>query len=121
MAPPSVLALSGHQLGAPDTVVQLLWGVSLFFTLVSLTVLQRCLQQPFGMPFWGMSFPLAASAALALHLAPTQGGVHALAMLWLLLASGVIGALLVATVHGLIKGQLLVPERVGQAPLRPTA
>jgi tellurite resistance protein len=110
IAPPSVLALSGHQLGTPDTVVHMLWGVSLFFTLVSLTVLRRCLQQPFGMPFWGMSFPLAASAALSLHLAPMQGGVYALALTWLVCVSGVVSALLLATVHGLWQGRLLVDE-----------
>lgn len=110
IAPPSVLALSGHQLGATDTVVHMLWGVSLFFTLVSLTVLRRCLQQSFGMPFWGMSFPLAASAALSLHLAPMQGAVHALALTWLVCVSGVVAALVLATVHGLWQGRLLVDE-----------
>jgi tellurite resistance protein len=118
MAPPSILALSGHQLGAPDTVVHMLWGVSLFFTLVSLTVLKRCLQQAFGMPFWGMSFPLAASAALSLHLAPTQGWVHVLAMAWLVCVSGVIGALLLATVRGLWRGVLLVAEAPAPSPSR---
>lgn len=110
MAPPSVLALSGHQLGAPEMAIHMLWGVSLFFTLVSLTVLKRCLQQPFGMPFWGMSFPLAASAALSLHLAPEQGWVHVLAVVWLLCASAAIAALFLATVHGLWRRQLLVDE-----------
>lgn len=110
MAPPSVLALSGHQLGAPDTVLHMLWGVSLFFTLVSLTVLKRCLQQPFGMPFWGMSFPLAASAALSLHLAPTQGSIHALALVWLVLITCFIGGLVLATVRGLFQGRLLTAE-----------
>ncbi len=113
IAPPSVLALSGQLLGAPEALVHMLWGVSLFFTLVSLTVLKRCLQQPFGMPFWSMSFPLAASAALSLHLAPLQGWGHVLAMVWLVLITCFIGALLVATVRGLIKGQLLTE----QAPL----
>lgn len=110
IAPPSVLALSGHQLGAPDTLVHMFWGVSLFFTLVSLTVLKRCLQQPFGMPFWGMSFPLAASAALSLHLAPAQGGAHALALAWLASITCFIAGLLSATVRGLLKGHLLAPE-----------
>ena len=119
MAPPSVLALSGHQLGAPDTVLHLLWGISLFFTLVSLTVLKRCLQQPFGMPFWAMSFPLAASAALSLHLAPLQGWAHVLAMAWLVCASGVIGALLWATVHGLWHRRLLVAESHVPLPAQP--
>lgn len=116
IAPPSVLALSGHQLGAPEVLVHMLAGVALFFTLVSLTVMKRCLQQPFGMSFWAMSFPLAASAALGLHLSPVQGGVKWVAVLWLTWVTGVIGALLLATLRGLVRGQLLVPEVAGQAP-----
>lgn len=115
IAPPSVLALSGHQLGAPELVVHMLWGVAVFFTGVSMTVLKRCLQQPFGMPFWGMSFPLAASAALSLHLTPVPGWAQGFASAWLLGVTGVIAALLGATVRGLMRGQLLVPE--GAAPV----
>jgi tellurite resistance protein len=75
-----------------------------------MTVLKRCLQQPFGMPFWGMSFPLAASAALSLHLTPVPGWAQGLASAWLLGVTGVIAALLGATLRGLMRGQLLVPE-----------
>lgn len=110
IAPPSVLALSGYQLGAPDVLVQMLWGVAAFFTAVSLGVLKRCLLQPFGMPFWGMSFPLAASAALSLHLTPASGWAQSLASTWLLGVTGVIAALVVATLRGLVLRQLLVPD-----------
>lgn len=110
IAPPSVLALSGVQLGAPDVLVHMLWGVALLFTGVSMTVFRRSIAQPFGMPFWGLSFPLAASAALSLHLAPVQGLAHGLALLWLGWVTLVVGALLCATVLGLLQGRLLVPE-----------
>jgi tellurite resistance protein len=116
IAPPSVLALSGHALGAPALVVHMLAGVALFFTLLSFTVLRRCLQQAFGMPFWALSFPLAASAALGLHLSPQSGLAQWLASLWLGVVTGVIGALLLATLRGLMRGQLLLPEE----PLRLT-
>jgi tellurite resistance protein len=115
IAPPSVLALSGQQLGAPEVLLQMLWGLALFFTLLSLTVLKRCVQQPFGMPFWGMSFPLAASAALSVQLASSQGQMQALALGWLLAVSGVIGALLSVTLYEFLQGRLLLPER--PAPL----
>ncbi len=115
IAPPSVLALSGHALGAPALVVHMLAGVALFFSLLSFTVLRRCLQQPFGMPFWALSFPLAASAALGLHLSLEPGLVQWLAGVWLLVVTGVIGTLLLATLRGLMRGQLLQPE--GPAPL----
>ena len=119
IAPPSVLALSGLQLGAPEVLVHMLWGVALLFTLVSMTVFKRCLAQAFGMPFWGMSFPLAASAALSLHLSPAQGGVQALALGWLVFVSGVIGGLLLATLRGLWLGRLFVPEAPAQPPVLP--
>jgi tellurite resistance protein len=115
IAPPSVLALSGHALGVPAMAVHMLAGVVLFFTLLSFTVLRRCLQQPFGMPFWALSFPLAASAALGLLLSPEPGFAQWLASLWLGVVTGVIGALLLATLRGLMRGQLLQPE--GPAPL----
>jgi tellurite resistance protein len=115
IAPPSVLALSGHALGAPALVVHMLAGVALFFSLLSFTVLSRCLQQPFGMPFWALSFPLAASAALGLLLSPEPGLAQWLAGVWLWIVTGVIGALLLATLRGLMQGQLLQPE--GTAPL----
>ena len=116
IAPPSVLALSGHQLGVPEMVVHMLAGVALFFALVSMAVLPRCLKQPFAMSFWAMSFPLAASAALGLHLTPVQGSAQTLAVLWLLCVTGAIGGLLWATLRGLIRGQLLVPESVISPP-----
>jgi len=115
IAPPSVLALSGHALGAPALLVHMLAGVALFFTLLSFTLLKRCLQQPFGMPFWALSFPLAASAALGLHLSPEPSLAQWLASLWLGGVTGVICALLLATLRGLVRGQLLQPE--GPAPL----
>lgn len=115
IAPPSVLALSGMQLGAPEVLVQMLWGVALLFTGVSMTVFRRVIAQHFGMPFWGMSFPLAASAALSLHLAPLQGFAHGLALVWLGFVTLVIAALFWATLRGLFKGQLLLPEGTAQA------
>jgi tellurite resistance protein len=120
IAPPSVLALAAHQLGAPEVLLHMLWGVALFFTGVSLSLLKRCLRQPFGMPFWGLSFPLAASAALSLHLTRLPGGAQSLAVAWLLVVTGVIALLLLATLRGLQQGQLLVPEGgVAGAPQSP--
>jgi tellurite resistance protein len=110
IAPPSVLALSGHQMGAPDALLHMFWGVAAFFTLIALTLLRRCLRQPFGMPFWGLSFPLAAFAALSLHLTPAPGVAQWVAGGLLMCVTVVITALLSATVRGLIHGELLRPE-----------
>lgn len=112
IAPPAVLALSGVQLGAPVVLAQMLWGVAMLFTLVSMSVFRRCLAQPFDIPFWGMSFPLAASAALSLHLAPAQGWLQGLALAWLGFVTLVMVALLLATLGGLWRGRLLGPEPV---------
>ena len=95
---------------SPADGMHMLWGVALLFTAVSMKVFWRSIDQPFGMPFWGLSFPLAASAALSLHLAPVQGPAHGLAMAWLGWVTLVIGALLWATVRGLLQGRLLLPE-----------
>ena len=119
IAPPSVLALSGMELGAPAVGVHMLWGVAVLFTLVSITQLKRSLAQPFGIPFWSMSFPLAASAALCLHLAPAQGVAQLLAGVWLLCVTLMIGGLLLATVWGLWQGRLLFPEAAAATPAAP--
>jgi tellurite resistance protein len=108
IAPPAVLGLSGAQLGMPEWAVQMAWGLALFFTLWSLGVVRRCRVQPFGMVFWGLSFPLAACAALSLHLVPHGQGAWALA--WLLLVSAVILWLVWRTLQGLAQGDLLAPE-----------
>ena len=108
VAPPAVLGLSGAQLGAPEWFMQMAWGVATFFFLWSLPVLRRCWAQPFGMAFWGLSFPLAAFAALSLRLVPFEWGGCALA--GLVLVSGVILLLIWQTVKGLLNGHLLLPE-----------
>ena len=110
IAPPSVLALSGHQLGGSEVLLHMLWGVAAFFAALSFTVLVRCLRQPFGMSFWGMSFPLAALASLSLQLTPVDGGAQGLASAWLLGVTLAILALLGATLRGLLRGDLLGPE-----------
>jgi tellurite resistance protein len=108
IAPPAVLGLSGANLGAPEWLVQMAWGLALFFTLWSTGVVRRCMAQPFGIAFWGLSFPLAASAALSLRLVPHEQGSWALA--WLMLVTAVILWLLWRTLVGLLQGSLLLPE-----------
>jgi tellurite resistance protein len=71
----------------------------------------RIANQPFGLSHWGMSFPLAALAALTLRLAPSVPlslvGIALLAMTSLLVA-----AFLLATARGLRNGSLPAPEPV---------
>ena len=96
--------------------VQALWGIALFFLLWVLPVLKRALAQPFGIPFWALSFPLAAFTTLTLRLQELQGqpgGLMQTAAVLLLAATSVVVLwLCFATVRGLRDGSLLAPEPV---------
>jgi tellurite resistance protein len=118
IAPPAVVGLSALQFGAPPLVGWALWGMALFSFLWVATLAPRIAAMPFGLPHWGMSFPLAAFAALTLRVAPT-GPLAMAGVALLALASLVIAALLLATVRGLRDGSLLAPEPV--APIVPAA
>jgi tellurite resistance protein len=109
IAPPAVVGLSSLQFGAPPLVAWALWGMALFSFLWTSTLAPRISQLPFGLPHWGMSFPMAAFTALTLRLAPSgpmaMAGVALLALTSLLVA-----AFVLATVRGLRDGRLLAPE-----------
>jgi tellurite resistance protein len=118
VAPPAVVALGVLQFGGPPTLVWMLWGMTLVSLLWAGTLARRIAALPFGLPHWGMSFPLAAFAALTLRLA--EGGVmRSLGLAALALASVVIAALALATLRGLRDGSLLAPEPV--ATVQPSA
>jgi tellurite resistance protein len=116
IAPPAVIGLSALQLGAPPALGWMLWGMALFSAAWVATLARRIAAMPFGLPHWGMSFPLAALAALTLRLAdadPRMAAVMGLLGIALLaVASLVIAVLTLATVRGLREGSLLVPEPV---------
>lgn len=111
-APPSVIGLCFLQWGLPPGAAWGAWGIALFSILWALTQLEVLRQQPFGIPHWGMSFPLAAFAALNLRLSQTAGGewlsLPATAML--AVASVVIVGLTLSTWRGLRQGRLLAPD-----------
>jgi tellurite resistance protein len=120
IAPPAVVGLAALQFGAPPLVAWALWGMALFsFVWVALQGRQIA-ALPFGLPHWGLSFPIAALAALTLRLAGDRGGALAtLGLLLLALASLVVLALVLGTVRGLRDGSLLAPEPV--AAIQPVA
>lgn len=119
VAPPAVIGLAALQWSAPLPLVWMLWGMALFMAAWAATLARRIADQPFGLPHWGMSFPLAALAALTLRLAQTAEGrwlaVPALALL--ALASLVVLGLTLATLRGLRAGTLLVPEGPAVIPI----
>jgi tellurite resistance protein len=111
MAPPAAIGLSSAQFGAPVLVQWALWGMTLSCLLWAATLLGRIVALPFGLPHWGMSFPMAAFTALTLRLMPAgAGSVFGVALL--ALTSLLIAALALATVRGLRDGSLLAPEPI---------
>jgi tellurite resistance protein len=88
------------------------WGVAAFFLALALTQINTLRNLPFGMPHWGMSFPMAAFTILTLRLASEANCG------WLVLPSHVLLAttttlvlwLSFATLKGLQSGALLSPE-----------
>lgn len=119
VAPPAVVGLSALQLGAPPLLGWALWGMALFSLAWVGTLARRIGQLPFGVAHWGMSFPLAAMAALTLRLATPGGWLAVLGPALLALASLLILALLMGTARGLREGTLLAPEPV--ASITPVA
>jgi tellurite resistance protein len=110
VAPPSVLALSALNFGSPQWVLVGLWCVALLFLCGSAGVARRIVKQTFGMPFWGMSFPLAAFTALSLTLSLGHVGAQPWALGGLLVVTALISWLMLATLVGIWQGRLLVPE-----------
>jgi tellurite resistance protein len=117
LAPPAVIGLAALQLGAPPLVGWGLWGVAVFTLLWVGTQVRQIATLPFSLPHWGMSFPLAALAALTLRLGSAGGPMVVLGPLLLNLASLVVLWLSMATLRGLRDGSLLAPEPV--APIVP--
>lgn len=119
IAPPAVVGLSLLQLGAPPAVAWALWGMALFSALWAGTQARAIAAQPFALPHWALSFPLAALAALTLRLAEPASWLGVLGPGLLALATLLVAALLFATVRGLRDGHLLAPEPV--AIIQPVA
>ena len=117
IAPPAVVGLVLLQLGAPPAVGWACWGMALFCFLWAASQLRAIASLPFAVPHWGLSFPLAALAALTLRLAQPGSALVVPAMALLALATLVVAALLLATLRGLRSGSLLAPEPV--AVIRP--
>lgn len=112
IAPPAVVGSALLDFGAPVLPAWGCWGVALFSLLWAGGQARGLASVPFALPHWGLSFPLAALAALTLRLALPGTALVVPAMLLLALASLVVAALSLATARGLRDGSLLVPEAV---------
>ena len=112
IAPPAVIGSVLTLYEAPLALPLGMWGVAVFILVWLAPLARRIAGQPFGIGFWGLSFPLAALAALTLRLAELHGGggLQTAGVLLLAVASMVILWLGFATVRGLRDGSLLAPE-----------
>jgi tellurite resistance protein len=121
IAPPAVIGVVLTQFQAPLPLAVGLWGIAAFVLLWLAPLIRRIASQPFGLAFWGLSFPLAALAALTLRLAELHAGpgFETAGVLLLAVASIAILWLGFATVRGLRDGTLLAPEPV--ASIQPVA
>lgn len=119
VAPPAVVGLALLQLGAAPVFAWACWGMALFCLLWAAAQLRAIAAQPFAVPHWGLSFPLAAFTALTLRLSAPGSALALAAIALLALATLMIAALLLATVRGLRAGTLLAPEPV--AAIQPVA
>lgn len=111
IAPPAAIGLAVLRFGITPLAGWALWGVALFSLLWVLPLLRRIADQPFGVPHWGMSFPMAAFTALTFRLAPS-GPMASVGLILLAVTSLLIAALVLATLRGLRDGTLLAPEPV---------
>jgi tellurite resistance protein len=112
VAPPAVVGLALLQLGAAPVFAWACWGMALFCLLWAAAQLRAIAAQPFAVPHWGLSFPLAAFTALTLRLATPGSAMAAAGIALLALTTLLVAALLLATVRGLRAGTLLAPEPV---------
>ncbi|MEY4507102.1 MAG: Tellurite resistance protein TehA [Pseudomonadota bacterium] len=116
LAPPSVIGLSLMQWDVALVWVQAVWGIAAFVLMWLLPLFKRILAQPFAVPFWALSFPLAAFTSLTLRLAQAMAGqagaalMQGLAVLLLAVTSVLLVWLSLSTVRGLRNGSMLAPE-----------
>ena len=112
VVPPSIVGLDLLLMGVALPWIWCMWGIGAFFLALALTQIPNLRSLPFGMPHWGMSFPIAAFTILTLRLAALSDcgwlvlpgyallAVTSLLILWLSFA----------TLRGLLSGALLAPE-----------
>jgi tellurite resistance protein len=113
MVAPSIIGLCFLQLDAPLNLAWGSWGIGLFCLALSLTQIRTILEQPFGLPHWAMSFPMAAFTTLTLRMSQEHGGawLQLPATLLLAVTSLLILGLTLGTWRGLRHGHLLVPSK----------
>jgi len=100
------------QIGVALPWIWCMWGIGAFFLALAVTQMSTLRSLPFGMPHWGMSFPMAAFTILTLRLASLSdcGWLVLLGFALLAITTLLILWLSFATFKGLLSGALLSPE-----------
>jgi tellurite resistance protein len=112
VAPPAVIGLVLPAMGFGPEAVFAMIGLAAFCLALALRIAPRLPKLPFGMPFWAMSFPLAAFAALLLRTSEGEPSLRLAGVAMLAIASVVVLWLSLATIRGLRNRSLLQPEPV---------
>jgi tellurite resistance protein len=110
VAPPAVIGLDAFVFGLGQPVAFAMIGLAAFCLALALRIVLRLPGMPFGMPFWAMSFPLAAFAALVQRTAELEASLWPAGIALLALATAVILWLSLTTIRGLRDRSLLQPE-----------
>lgn len=114
VAPPAVAFLAWLQLGGDviDTPARMLINIGYFFAALVLLQVPALLKLPFALPFWALSFPLAAMSTASFRFAEiAQSGIHraiGLTLLALLVAS--IATLSLRTIRAALAREICQPE-----------
>jgi len=112
VVPPSIVGLDLLQMGVALPWIWCMWGIGAFFLALALTQITTLRSLPFGMPHWGMSFPMAAFPFLPLGLASLSdfGWLVLPGYALLAITTALVLWLSLATLKGLLSGALLSPE-----------
>ena len=112
VVPPSVLTLALGLWPAPEPVLWASWCVAVLFLLGALSQAKAVLALPFGMPHWGLSFPVAAFTSASISISMLQAGrwLWPVAIVALAISSVVVLWLTLFTLRGLRRGEMLRPD-----------
>ena len=112
VVPPSIVGLDLLLMGVALPWIWCVWGIAAFFLALAMTQINTLRNLPFGMPHWGMSFPMAAFTILSLRLAFEANCKWLVLPSYALLATTTMLVLWLsfATLKGLQSGDLLTPE-----------
>ncbi len=114
IAPPAVMMLSWQALtGVVDgPVVRILYAAAMVFVLLLLAQVPRLGAQPFALPWWAYTFPLAAASAAAISMAGAlpQAAYDVIAVLLLSGSTVLVLAVAALTLRAAARRQICVPE-----------